>query len=118
MKKVSCELVCHFKEKLLLHGVFSLEFHVENNLNILAMARRQNLNRRIRSARGLRSPKSCTSDMALHRNSRPEVFCKKGFLKNFAKFTEKHLCQSLLFKKVTLAQVFSCEFCEVFKSIL
>ena len=25
----------------------------------------------------------------------PEVFCKKGVLKNFAKFTGKHLCQSL-----------------------
>ena len=24
----------------------------------------------------------------------PEVFCKRGFLKNFAKFTGKYLCQS------------------------
>ena len=24
----------------------------------------------------------------------PEVFCKKGVLRNFAKFTGKHLCQS------------------------
>ena len=23
----------------------------------------------------------------------PELFCKKGVLKNFIKFTEKHLCQ-------------------------
>ena len=29
------------------------------------------------------------------RSSPPEVFCKKGFLTNFAKFTGKHLCQSL-----------------------
>ena len=28
----------------------------------------------------------------------PEVFCKKGVLKNSAKFTEKHLRQSLFFK--------------------
>ena len=28
------------------------------------------------------------------RSSRPGVFCKKG---NFAKFAEKHLCQSLFF---------------------
>ena len=28
-------------------------------------------------------------------NSHPEVFCQKGFLKNFAKFTGKHLRQSL-----------------------
>ena len=49
------------------------------------------------------------------RSSRPDVFCKKGVLRNFAKFTGKHLCQSLYFNKVAglgLAQVFSCEFCE------
>ena len=31
------------------------------------------------------------------KSSRPEVFCKKGVLRNLAKFTEKHLCQSLFF---------------------
>ena len=30
----------------------------------------------------------------------PEVFYKKGVLKNFTKFTGKHLCQSLFFNKV------------------
>ena len=57
------------------------------------------------------------------------VLYKKTALKNFAKFTGKHLCQSLFFnkvvslrpvtllKKVTLAQVFSSEFCEIFKNI-
>ena len=29
-----------------------------------------------------------------------EVFGEKGALKNLAKFTEKHLCQSLFFKNV------------------
>ena len=29
-----------------------------------------------------------------------ELFCEKGALKNFAKFTEKHLRQSLFFDKV------------------
>ena len=33
-------------------------------------------------------------------NSRPEVFCKKGVLRNFAKFTGKHLCQSFFLNKV------------------
>ena len=75
---------------------------------------------------------------------------KKNFFKNFAKFTVKHLCQSLFFnkvaglhisippenvrkpsnvfrgyrnvqacnfiKKVILSQVFSCEFCQIFKN--
>ena len=37
----------------------------------------------------------------LHRGGRPEVLCKKGVLKNCAKFTGKSLRQSLLFSKVT-----------------
>ena len=60
------------------------------------------------------------------RSTRPEVFCKNGVLRNFAKFTGKHLCQNLFFNKVvgkacnfikkeSLAQVFSCEFCEISK---
>ena len=32
-------------------------------------------------------------------SSCPEVFCKKGVLRTFAKFTGKHLCQSVFFKK-------------------
>ena len=35
-----------------------------------------------------------------YRNSRPEVFCEKSVLRNFAKFTGKHLCQSLFFNNV------------------
>ena len=59
------------------------------------------------------------------------MFYKKGFLKNFAKFTGKHLCQSPFFNKVaggateacnfikkeTLAQVLFCQFREIFKNI-
>ena len=37
----------------------------------------------------------------IFRSTRPEVFCKKGVLRNFAKFTGKHLCQSLFFSKNT-----------------
>ena len=36
-----------------------------------------------------------------YRSSRPEVFCKNGVLRNFAKSTGKHLCQSLILNKVT-----------------
>ena len=32
-------------------------------------------------------------------SSRQELFCKSGFLRNFAKFTGKHLRQSLFFNK-------------------
>ena len=34
------------------------------------------------------------------RSSRPEVFCEKGVLRNFAKFTGKHLCQGLFLMKL------------------
>ena len=58
------------------------------------------------------------------RRSRPDVFNKKSFPRNFAKFTGKHPCQSFSFNKVaghacnfikieTLSQVLSCEFCEI-----
>ena len=40
---------------------------------------------------------SCT--IVMYRSSRPEVSCK-GVLRNFKKFTGKHLCQSFFLKKV------------------
>ena len=66
----------------------------------------------------------------ISRSTHPEVFCKKGVLRNFAKFTGKRLCQSLFYNKVAglrpqacnfiikepLAQVFSYEFCAIFKN--
>ena len=56
------------------------------------------------------------------------MFCKKGVLENFTKFTGKLLYQSLYFnklaglrpaillKKETLAQMYFYEFCETFKN--
>ena len=34
------------------------------------------------------------------RSTRPEMFRKKGVLNNYTKFTGKHLCQSLILKKL------------------
>ena len=58
------------------------------------------------------------------RSNRPDVFCKKAVLRNFVKFTGKHLYQSLYVNKeacnfnkiTTLSQVFSCEFYEISKN--
>ena len=63
----------------------------------------------------------------LFRSCRPKVFCKKGVLRNFTTFTGKHLCRASFLiklqawacnfiKKETLAQVFSCGFCEIPKN--
>ena len=87
-----------------------------------------------RSSHWRRSEKKVGKNDFLHRHfsrirsSRAEVFCKKGVLKNFTKFTGKNQCQSLFFiklqpeacnfiKKETLAHVCSCEFCKIFKNI-
>ena len=56
------------------------------------------------------------------RSSHQRCSMKKGVLRNFTKFTGKHLflrktSEAYNFiKKETLAQVFSCEFCEIFKN--
>ena len=58
---------------------------------------------------------SCFQDQTLlrNRNSRPEVFCEKGVLRNFIKFTEIHIN---FIKKEILVQVFFCEFCKISKN--
>ena len=62
--------------------------------------------------------------MTYSRSSHPEVFCKKGILKKFRKIHRKIPVPEFLFrpqvcifiKKETLAQVFSYEFCKIFKN--
>ena len=67
--------------------------------------------------------------IGLFKSSHRRCSVKQGVLRNFAKFIGKHLCQSLffnkvagprpatLFKKKTLSQLFSCEFCKISKNI-
>ena len=45
----------------------------------------------------------------------PKGVCK-SFLRNFAIFTGKHLCQISFLIKEALAKVFSCEFCKISKN--
>ena len=40
------------------------------------------------------------ANFSLGQKQPPEPFCKKGVLRNFGNFTEKHLCQNLFFNKV------------------
>ena len=51
-----------------------------------------------------------------NRSSHRTCSVKRGILRNFANFTRKHLWQSLFYTKETLAQAFSCEFCEISKN--
>ena len=64
----------------------------------------------------------------ISRGSHAEVLCKKGAFRNFTKFTGKHLCRVSFsinlqveacnfIKKEALTQVFSYEFCKIFKNI-
>ena len=70
-------------------------------------------NQRMKSVVSFRSISGATTKAMKHhvmgyledespdKSSRPDVFCEKGVLRNFAKFTGKHLCESLFFNKVT-----------------
>ena len=51
-----------------------------------------------------------------HERPFPEAVVRRCSVKNFAKFTGKHQCQSVFSNKVTAAHVLSCEFCEIFKN--
>ena len=48
-----------------------------------------------------------------NRSNHQRCFVTNGVLRNFTKFTGKHLWQSLFIKKETVPQVLSCEFCEI-----
>ena len=51
--------------------------------------------RQLRKCAGCVGPwvEMCVVWILSDKSSCPEVFCKKGVLRNFAKFTGKHLCQ-------------------------
>ena len=68
------------------------------------------------------SPILATSCLFQNISSRPEVYGKKGVLKDFTKF-KGNTCTRVFIKKAcnfskkeTLAQLFFCEFCETFKN--
>ena len=58
------------------------------------------------------------SHFTITRSNRQEMFCKKGVLRNFTKFTGIHLCQGLFFNKVAglWHRCFPMNFCEISKN--
>ena len=69
------------------------------------------------------------SGMFIAGSSHPKVFYKHELLKKFVKFTGKDLRRSIFYNKIvcwrpatlftkdTASQMFSCNFCEVFKGV-
>ena len=62
-----------------------------------------------------------SSHLRWSRSNNQRCSVRIGVLRKFAKFTGKHLCLRIFLNKVvikeeTLAQVFSCKFCELFKN--
>ena len=51
------------------------------------------------------------------RNSHRRCSVRKGVLRNFAKFTGKHLCQSLFFNKVAGLSMLMIKLCAIFKPL-
>ena len=83
----------------ILYGCLILE---ENMINTLRFSHISNLGSRSETFDSWNDSKirETKNTFTIFRSSRPEVFCKKGVLRNFAKFTGKHPCQSLFFNKV------------------
>ena len=89
---------------LLLHNLHECTFNeyiwqLKDNINHLLQVKKE-----LRG--GLKVPSGSVKHLISkpcrlrNRIIRPEVFCKKSSLRNFAKFTGKHLFQSLFFNKV------------------
>ena len=119
----SCS-ACYSERSVMLHWLHSLikSFIITPviyNINLKKMRRDKGLN--YENLIGCLNPFQMVlrwNEMLLnYRSSRQEVFYKKSVLRNFAKFTGKHLCQSLFLIKLQAdRQVFSCDFCEISKN--
>ena len=59
----------------------------------------------------------CNESLFMYRSSHWRCSAKKGVLRNFTKFTGNDLLACSFIKKETLSQVFSWEFCEIYKNI-
>ena len=99
------------KNKKPCHGDDILERHIKIIKNLFCHSNYKNFNNLLfifkfptdlkkanfKRAYTLQDNKNIGKYRPSFRSSRPEVFCKNGALRNFAKFTGMHLCQSLVF---------------------
>ena len=83
------------------------------------------LNRYLPNGKIFQQGSKCFVNLTSYRSSHRRCSVRKGVIRNFVKFTGKHLCQSLFFNKVEglrpallkkrLSHRCSCEFCEITK---
>ena len=85
---------CNFRLAIQITIIFltNVDYHVSGNLLSLKEITSQKHGNKV-------SPSLLFSFLQLQQQP-PEVFYKKCVLKNFAKFTGKHLCQNLFINKV------------------
>ena len=118
---------CNFIKKETLAQVFSCEFcAISKNTFFTEQLRTAVSTKNLKFEKAAKIFSNAYVCMPL-RSSHQRCSVRKSVLRNFAKFTGKHLCQNLFFNKVAdlacnfikkenLAQVFSSEFCEISKN--
>ena len=108
-----------YKKRVQFQANACVHFFAGNNNTNVMVRKFQKICWPIHSNKLERVPQPCSNENYRKlRSSRQSNSIEIGVLKNFTKFAGKHLCQSLcnFIKKATLAQVFSCEFCEIFQN--
>ena len=97
--------VCGFRIQLFSHfQLLSLYFHQRGVSGKISRFLKQTQKKKCKGKKSCQVP-----DLVMSKSSRSEVFCIKGVVRNFAKFTGQHVCQGL-------AQVFSVNFAKFLKT--
>ena len=78
----------------------NLQDNIWRSSSVVVVCSVYSKNLKLYSSKDLILQAKCIKYLVIFRSSRPDVFCKKGVLRNFVKFIGKHLCQSLYFDKV------------------
>ena len=92
----NCRTLRKYHSLIYKYGGLHQRMHKQSSLQIICTNRQNSYSGHVSDSLGKAKQKN-----RYLRSSRLEVFCRKGVLRSFAKFTAKHLCQSLFFNKVT-----------------
>ena len=78
----------------------NLQDNIWRSASVVVVCSEYSKNLILYSSKDLILQAKCIKYLLIFKSGRPDVFCKKGVLRNFVKFLGKHLCQSLYFNKV------------------